>query len=477
MIGHIFKKDVKLLWRMALGVALLAFLTVALLLKIGPVMDYSGLYLMAELFSTIGFLGRGFLIAAVVHHDALPGARLDWLIRPIRRRDLLLAKVLFVVIMVQAPVLVADLLEALADGFSPGPAFGAALARSILLLCAFDLPMLAFASLTQNMLETVFGAVAVTIAGATSMALVQIRQPLIGSGPRIQWIGDLAMYAVLLLGALAVLGLQYFRRKTVPARSLTAVVIALALLTTLLPFQNAFAIEQSLSPTPGAANALAIGFAPGNPKIQAAPGYSQNIVLVYVPLQVSGIPSDSILLSDGLKTSLGQPIDRLFVFQDGAAGLALGVPTETYNQIKDQPVRLELDYSLTLLQLDSSHTLPALGADQRIPGVGWCGARASAVSSLVDLSCLQTGETSPCRVFYLEGSVAGNSCTSDYAPYDVQFGPDALRRFHFQFRMWKAPRDGAQVVLKTYRPQEHFKRSEVIPQIRLADWAVAQTAY
>ncbi len=457
MIGHIFKKDVKLLWRMALGVALLAFLPVALLLKMGRFMDYSGLFVMATLLSTIGFLGRGLLIVAAVHHDAIPGARLDWLIRPIRRRDLLLAKVLFVVVMVQAPVLAADLFEALADGFSLAPALGAALARSILLLCVFDLPILAFASLTQNMLEAVFGAVAVVIAGATSIALAQIRQPIMGAGLKIPWVGDVAMYAVLLLGALVVLGLQYFRRKTLPARSLTAVVIALALLTMLLPFQTAFAIEQSFSPAPGAAHDVAIAFAPGNGKFRPQPD-TPIIGIVYVPLQLSGVPADSILVPDRVKTNLAEPNDRWFAFQDGNAYLPLRVRSELYNQIKNQPVRLEVDYSLTLLRLTSSPTLPAVGADQRIPGLGWCGTRANATYS-IELGCLQAGKTPACIV-------VGYGCNPDYAPYLGQFAPDALRRFHMQLH--ESP-----VELKIYEPQEHFKRSLVIPEIRLADWAPA----
>ncbi len=357
----------------------------------------------------IGFLGRGFLIVAAAHHDAIPGVRLDWLTRPTHRRDLLLAKVVFVVVMVQAPVLAADLFEALADGFSIGRALGAAATRSTLLLCVFDLPMLACASVTQNMLEAVFGTVAIVVAVATSTTLAQMRQPLTGPGPKLEWIGNLAMGVVLLLGALVILGLQFFRRKTVPARSCAAAVTVLAVLTTLVPFQAAFAIEQSLSPAPPVANAVAIEFAPGNRKIHqlVGSGYSQTMVNVYVPLNVSGVPSDSILLSDDLKTSLGRPNARLFVFHDGAAELPLGVPSEIYTRIKDQPVRLEVNYALTLLQLDSSNTIPPVGADQRIADVGWCATRASDFQSMVVLSCLQAGSAPPCRVFYLAGSPSG----------------------------------------------------------------------
>src|SRR2546423_5869145 len=44
-----------------------------------------------------------FLIAAIVHVEAIPGVRQDWLVRPIRRGNLLLEKFLFVVLMVGGP--------------------------------------------------------------------------------------------------------------------------------------------------------------------------------------------------------------------------------------------------------------------------------------------------------------------------------------------------------------------------------------
>jgi hypothetical protein len=333
---------------MALGIALLAFLPAMLLLRMGHFLDYGSLYNLALMLSTVGFAARGFLIVAAVHLEAIPGARLDWLIRPIRRKDLLLAKVLFVAMMVQVPLLMADLFEALADGFSVGPALGAALARSVLLLCVFDLPVLAFASLTQNMLEAVFGAVAILIGIAASTTVAQmIRPPMgLGPGPRMEWIGDLAVGAILLLGGISVLGLQYFRRRTVPARRLTAGVIALAFLATLLPFQAAFAIQQSLYRAPGVARAVAIGYAPGSGRFQSVPRYFLGFVTAYVPLQVSGMPAESVLVSDGLEIRISEPngrtnkimeFDRLVVLNDGGAYLPIHLQDEGYNQIKDQP--------------------------------------------------------------------------------------------------------------------------------------------
>ena len=101
----------------------------------------------------------GFLIAAAVHHDAVPGAKQDWLIRPVKRRDLLLAKFVFVLVVVHGPMLAADLTEGLAFGFPFGQSLGAAVSHGLYLLITWSIPVLAFASLTRNAMEAIVGGV------------------------------------------------------------------------------------------------------------------------------------------------------------------------------------------------------------------------------------------------------------------------------------------------------------------------------
>src|SRR5229473_473509 len=108
MIWHVFKKDWKLLWRMAAAVAFLHFILAAILFKLGRFGGDRPLRSLVETLFMFAFLGSAFLIAGAVHQDAIPGVRQDWLVRPVKRRDLLLAKLLSVLVMVQAPILAAD---------------------------------------------------------------------------------------------------------------------------------------------------------------------------------------------------------------------------------------------------------------------------------------------------------------------------------------------------------------------------------
>ena len=108
MIWHIFKKDLKIMWPFALLVAAVHWI-VPLLATIGftggrgKVQNILGVLVLA------GPLASGLLVAAAVQLDAVPGVRQDWLVRPIRRRDLMLAKILFAALAVQLPILAANL--------------------------------------------------------------------------------------------------------------------------------------------------------------------------------------------------------------------------------------------------------------------------------------------------------------------------------------------------------------------------------
>ena len=173
MIWHIFKKDWRLMWRYAAGLAALQFGLMAALLRIGRfhapplrglIIPFTGiaaldasreLYAMTNIFPVLSYLASSFLLVAIVQQDAIPGVRQDWLVRPIRRRDLFLAKLLGVLVMVVAPIFAADLSGALLNGFPLGQSMDAALGRSVWLWFSLFLAVFALASLTRNLMEAI----------------------------------------------------------------------------------------------------------------------------------------------------------------------------------------------------------------------------------------------------------------------------------------------------------------------------------
>ena len=105
MVWHIFRKDWKLQWKHFLAVAAIQFLPAIIRVKLGlfgedPTLEY--------LLAPLGYivLASSLLTVVIVQQDSIPSSREDWLTRPVRRSDLLLAKLLFAVVLVQSAVLV-----------------------------------------------------------------------------------------------------------------------------------------------------------------------------------------------------------------------------------------------------------------------------------------------------------------------------------------------------------------------------------
>src|ERR1043166_557178 len=154
MILHIFKKDLRRLWPFVLG--LVAACLVYAILQAG-----SG-FLESEdtqrtRFALLGILGLVlvglpfFLTVLLVQLDPIPDDRQDWLARPIRRWDLLLAKVVFVLVCIQGPLLVGDVIEGLALGFRLPQTLAVALSSNLFWLAVVTLPAMAIAALTRNL--------------------------------------------------------------------------------------------------------------------------------------------------------------------------------------------------------------------------------------------------------------------------------------------------------------------------------------
>jgi hypothetical protein len=521
MVWHIFKKDWKLLWQLVVGLAAIHLTTAWIIFRTQFGAEYS-LSSLLELFMASGYLGTACLIAVVVHQDALPGVRQDWLTRPVRRRDLLLAKFLFVLLFVQGPVILGDLVVALADGFSLTKSLVAATARGIFFLLGFTLPVLAFASLTSQFAEAVVGGLGAFLGIAGFIGLSDtfreagLFDPTKDTG--ISWVPASGRFALLLVGASAVLVVQYYRRKTLAGRGLLVGVILLCLMTEYLPWQAAFAIEHGLSKNPGAGSGIMIAFEPRLGKARSPSGLSLNdaaasLLLrrfrrdtdtaVYLPLRISGLAPDVVLKGDrgevrvvdpdGHATRLG-PAEELEVFNDGTRSgdaqiyHAVHVRGDLYEHLKDRPVRLEIDYSLTLMRLLSAHAVPALNGEQRIEGVGWCKTRMNNAGTAILFGCLEAGRTPHCGSVFLENVTTRrrnpmvSDCDPDYAPYfGDSFIYDAMGRFGatLPFRdatgLTHYPVDGerlpdSHVVLRAYEAADHFSRRLVVPEIRLKDW-------
>ncbi len=518
MVWHIFKKDWKLLWVFVIAVASLHWISTFIMFKLGLFMEDAMLEMLGQVVPSLAFFASMFLIAAIVHVEAIPGVRQDWLVRPIRRGNLLLEKLLFVVLMVEGPIFAANLFQGLANGFSLWSSLLSAMSHVIFLLFFLILPLFAFASVTRNMTEAfIFGCGCTFIIGAFLTIGDYINGYAHGTLTAVThsgvgWIGEVFRFALVAIAAGMILGLQYFRRKTITARFLIIAFGLLILASQFLPWKPAFAIEERLSPRPAAGAHAEVTFDPVQGKFKLPSGLvpssekvqrgGQDNAEVFLPLQITGVHNDAILLTDRVDVYLngqdGRVLyhgtgDSLEISREGPSPSEapvyqqIAVPISVYHRAKDQSVQVRVDYSLTLFGLARSYSMPAMGGDERMPAWGWCQTKMNEAGTVVELHCMELGKGPICGTAFLENASTGarnparSSCRSDYGPYGDRPLPDSLARFgtSLPFRdpsgLARFPVDGPQlpqsrVIIRVYEPEDHFARSLVIPQIRLKDW-------
>jgi hypothetical protein len=502
MIWHIFKKDWKLQWRFAVLMALAQLGNAALLVKLSPFQDSASLRALMPIMILTLMVGIPFLIVAVVHQDAIPGVQQDWLVRPIRRRDLLLAKFLFVLVAVHGPMLLADLFRGLADGFAFGPSLAAAGSHGLFVLAVFSIPLFAFASLTRNLIEATVAGLSVFLCCAGFQFLLDqtVSRQLLVAQSGLAWIPETAQHLVGLIGAGAVLACQYFRRRTNASRGLAAAAVAVVLLCAFVPWRSAFALEQRLSPDPSAGSAVAVTFDPGLGKGHrvTALGAIADREGIYLPLRFENLPSDSALISDRAEVHLKDASGTSALVGSGTISVRQGTKGEVpathlevfvrgdiYRRIENQPGQLEIGLWLTLFRGTGARTLPALGGTAGIPDLGNCRTKINDTETGIRLGCVPLQEAPSCYWGRLQNIPNGNSnpasfeCEGDYAPYFDELLILPPRARSFQFRdlsgLAKFPVDGsrlgnARIASEVYEPADHFRRTVTIPSTRLRDW-------
>jgi hypothetical protein len=171
---------------------------------------------------------------------------------------------------------------------------------------------------------------------------------------------------------------------------------------------------------------------------------------------------------------------------EGQSHQEIWVREGVYNRMKDQPARLEIDYSLTLMRANTAQIIPALAGDRWIPNVGRCATRTNSAGTQIELRCLVPGKP-PCAAAFLQNPVTGqrntetSDCNPDYGPYLGRLGGDTMFRFgaNFPFRdarglvrysVDQSQLKDANVVFRAYWPEAHFTRQVIVPSVRLSDW-------
>jgi len=518
MIWSVFRKDWALLWPLVVLVTLIQVALEWATYKFG----FFGVSPFAReilrLLTPAWFIGVIALAVIVVHEDTIPGVDQDWLIRPLSRTDLMLAKLLFVAVTVCVPMLVVNVADELALGFPFLPSFGDAVYKEFYLFVCLLVPAAAVASATRNAVELI-----VLVAGLVLLYVLTIwitasmfgldRCPTCDTS--IAWLQSLVQHAGILVGSAAVLGLQYYQRRTSFSRLLLAVGVVLLVIVQ-VPWNLGFAMQTWMGVPIGsppaaieikagetsvasssasgrsrqdnakrAARALLQGDVDAAVEIQRSLGTHAAPVTLTVPLEIKGLIHDEFVVVDrayfeildarGATLYRGSRVERKSApFNTDASGAALQtfeVPAAAYQKIRAQAVSVVVDYSLTVRAVVAQHRLRATGGELRSPEIGVC--RSDADSSASYVRCRQIGRAPNCYASTLYGPDGRHNpevraCGSDYRPFIpapmniISFaGVEMPIRDSYGVAHYDV--DGSQIqdsyiVMKVYETGEHFQR-------------------
>lgn len=468
MIWPIFRKDWTLLWPF-----------VALLTLIAAVLEWSyyrfGFFgsstLARELTGVLRpawLIGSLALTVAVVQEDTIPGVDQDWLIRPILRTDLLLAKMLFVLVTLALPLVAINLADELACGFPLGPSLAGAVYNAVYVFLCLWLPAMALASAARNMTDVLMllSALVVLYAvllSAAALAFGADRCPTCDSS--VAWLQHQLQHGGVLIGSLAVLALQYYKRDTRTSRVVLAGGVA-ALVAVQLPWGVAFGLQARLSmpvgtpptairmeadPTRPSGQVATRGGARGGARLATqallhgdvdsavssfAKGAQEPPVLLDVPLRVSGLGANEFLVVDRAEYVLldagGRALysavspERHSVPLIPVAGKPDSVvetfelPPSVYERLAGRSASLRTKLWLTVRTAVAEHRMRAVNGAVDSPEIGQCRSQADRTASTI--RCRYIGRVPNCVSAFLYAPGGHRNppvytCRSDYRPF------------------------------------------------------------
>ena len=222
---HIFKKDCRYLWR---EIILLLVLAIAFC------------FAMADILEGIGAVAVAFVLARLIHAEAIPGENQFWITRPYCWQSLLAAKLIFIVTFVNLPVLISQSLILFVRHFPVGAVLPGLLWTQVLIFFGLALPIAAGAAMTSGLVP--FAGIVLPLVCLLAVA-PHVRFPM-----PFEWILNL----IPLMAAIAVCPLLlywlYHERRTLLSRiTANGVFLGLVLLTYLIPWTTIFAIQSTLS--------------------------------------------------------------------------------------------------------------------------------------------------------------------------------------------------------------------------------------
>lgn len=425
-----------------------------------------------------------FLIARLVHAEAIPGHRQFWITRPYRWKSLLGAKLLFIALFVNLPLLIADAVIIHSAGFSVMHQLPGLLWTQVLTIAAFVLPAAAFSAVTSGLPE---------LLSATLIVVLGVLARLFGTfwiswGSfwfELEWVRTYCLVGQLAAGAAIILLWQYARRATTKMRLVAGGTAFLLLITNaLLPWTAAFALQTRLVRRDATLQSIRVSLDSGRKWLGRIYASEEDQVTVELPLQISGVPSGmdvkpqgltlAIKAANGASWTAKQAPPETLNFEANIISLKAVVSKSFYAKVKDQTLRLQGKLYVTLYERRPGIPIPLNGRPVPVDATGVCSAGTHFIncnsafrspSDLIRIRVLQDGPRG--TITSLENRFGRTS----FSPFPAELSLDPLTQSFFPPPMTSI--SGVQV--ETSAPIAHIAQPFDIDQVSLKDFSTSSS--
>jgi hypothetical protein len=493
---HIFKKDVRQFW---FEIAIVLVVTAAFAF-IGarrgfwlddPGANRSVAWSMVQLMLPLAWW---ILIARVVYGEILPGDRQFWITRPYRWTSLLGAKLLFIAVFVNLPLLAADVIIIRAYGFAPAEEIQGLVWKQILCTLVFLLPVAAVCAITSGFFQ-LLSVTFILLVGVLVWNVVIPGFTPGATGSVLDWITLYYVFLVAALAAFTILIWQYAKRKTWANRTVAFVAAIVAMAGgALIPWTSAFAIQSRLSKGRVDSGSMQVVFDSDRKWLaRARIDGDDGRVQLELPLRITGIPAGMEAKPIGLVMAIESP-DGVVWQAPGRpwmqvsserelVSLQAGVDGSVYRKVKDKPVKIRGTLYFTLYGNRRTTRVPFKSQQVAVASLGLCSASRATRGQVYFLLCSSAFRSKPdlVSVHFVE---LGKNAFREVSPYiapnmplysplpaDLNISPVSQ-----YFTYVTAREELSDVVIDSLEPLGHVRREFELNGLRLGEFEVNPTA-
>ncbi|MGC1422805.1 MAG: hypothetical protein WA815_10695 [Terracidiphilus sp.] len=322
------------------------------------------------------------LISPLVHAEKLVGDRQFWITRPYEWKKLLAAKVLFLVVSLYVPLLIAQCVMLAEAGFRPFPSFRGLLYDSFQLTCFLVLPLVALATVTRN-----FARMTLAVLGAVVCLIAIVLLTAYAPPDRIAIPHQGEMIVFLAFGlCLAVVIVQYWRR---------SVRVSWVLLASLVVLFGAFnmggapdnaLMDRNYPPSQRSIAAAQFTYQEKEgSEASALVAQRRDRVGISMPVLVSGMPDGTVTIPDFMKVTLQTPagarwtsvwqsisMNKFFPGERVVANAQFTMPRAVYDEFIGKPLSVQITFALTQARAENKEQFTLGQDDFAVSGVGIC---------------------------------------------------------------------------------------------------------